>query len=718
MGKSSVVEIQSALGKMGLYLGMQEVEIAEWHSTISGLEPNSIPQFSDPLSTRVAPDSDDVPSAADASVGAEDPVDSRYQHTVKQPEIVRMEKVPVGELDLDVRAYNSLTKAKIELVGDLVKKTPKDLLALRGMGKTSIAVIERALQEEGLRLGMRSVDMVEPPPPNDATAVRELHGFIKTIELVKERGVDHLITLLSQTPDELLATTGLDRSLIKVVEIGLRKWGLRLGSSPQMIWCRNAKTFKDELLYAIQQLLLDVRPCSPLCFIAYHGVGGDHKLTLEKIGNDGVKYGFNRAVTRERVRQILMEAERKLRANGQRALFTRWDSAVATAKTDLPESIESFVSKFGYEATPEPENSYKLLAYCADILGLEFPFRMERLYGVGSLIIGRTDDDLFSSLSLIPETARGCYTELADAARHLECSDDLLRKVIDISTQFEFLDDTCQFFWKRPSLPPRNYSITGNTILTSLCKVFSVTYRAKTSDLVKSIARDRLLRQGRPIPDIPTAVLEGIADRSGLFTVQDGEIRRKAELEWCSVNRRDLMLLKICVERGRIVSSNVIYPSLVHAGLTKENAGVTVAYSPFLVHTQSGVGHREGIYKFVPRPGDIDLHVLKSRIDYDGDRGDPKDTRVRSDDTTSTGSLEIPISPRTRLSGTYYAPDPMRLDGEWKVQAKNGADIGRITISGQVVVGLRSVISTLELSKNEHLKLRRVEDTRTLIAHA
>ena len=717
MGKSSIATIEATLGKMGLYLGMQEIEIAEWHSTISGLESNSTSPFSDLLSTRVASEPDDVPPDDNVSVSSENPIDPRHEFTVKEAGVVRITNLPVSKLDLDVRAYNCLTKAGIMLVGNLVKKTPAELRVLRGMGKKSISIIKRALRDEGLHLGMRHVEIVEPPRPNNVTAVRELHDFIESIEFVKEHGIDHLVTLLGQTPDELRERAGLDRNSIKIVENGLQKWGLRLGSSPQMVWCRNAKTFKDELLHAIQHLLADVRASSRLCFIAYHGVNGDRKLTLEKIGKDGDTHGFDRAVTRERVRQILMEADRKLRANRERALFTQWDPAVDIVKSNLPESIESFLSRFGYESTPEPENSYKTLLYCAEIFGLEFPFRMERVNGVGSLVIDRTHDTFFSKLSRLPETARGYYTELADAARHLECSVDLLRKVIDISTQWEFLDDACQFFWKRPSLPPRNYSVTGNTILTCLCKIFSVTNRAKVSDLVKSVARDRLLRQGRPIPDIPTTVLEGIADRSGLFTVQEGEIRRKADLEWCSVNRRDVMLLNICVERGRIVPSNLIYPSLVHAGLSKENAGVTVAYSPFLVHTQAGLGHREGIYKFVPRPEDIDLEVLKSRIDYNRNKADPRNTRVRSDSTVSTVCLEIPISPRTRLSGTYYAPEPLGLDGEWEIQASNGTDIGRITISGQVVVGLRSVISTLGLSRNELLILRPVEDTRTLIAH-
>ena len=511
--------------------------------------------------------------------------------------------------------------------------------------------------------------------------------------------------------------TGLDRNSIKLVENGLRKWGLRLRLNPKLVWCHDAKSFKDELLNAIPRLLSDVRPCLSLCFIAYHGINGEANLTLQKIGENNIKHGFDHAVTRERVRQVLVAAERKLRKNARRVRFSHWVSAVEGAKRHVPSLVHSFVSRFGYESASEPRDTYKMLDRCAEIFELDYPFAMKTINGVGSLVVNSSDEKVFGSLSRLSEVTGGPYSELAETVKRLDCDLGVLQKTIEISSRWEFLDEARRYFWKRPPLPPQNYSKSSNSILTCLCKVFSVTNRATTSDLVSSIARDRMLRLGKPILDIPSSVLEGIAERSGLFTVHDGGIRRKAGLKWCSVNRRDFLLLRVCVKRGRVVPSNVLYPSLVRAGLTKETAAITVAYSPFLVHTRSGLGRREGIYKFVPRPEDIDLDFLNARMGDAGNKGDPEDTRTKSGGEIPSTGLTVPISARAQLSGTYYAPEPTGLDGEWKVQDKNGDDICRITISGRLVVGLRPVISSLGLSKNELLELRPNDAKRTLIAH-
>ena len=592
MGKGSIAAIERTLRDMGLRLGMHKVDIAEWHRTIADLETRGNSHCRNSILTPLASESDDTLATIDTYNGITDSLRSRREITEEEPGIARTAALLIDELSLDARAYNCLLQAEINLVGDLARKTEVELRAIRGMGKKSIRVIKRALREVGLRLGMRNTDLAKTTNSSDTTAVREFNAFIETIVLLRQDGIDDVGKLVGRTHDELLGMAGLDRNSIKLVEKGLRRWGLRLRLNPNLVWCHDAKSFKDELLHAIPLLLSDVRTCLPLCFIAYHGINGQPSMTLQKIGENNIEHGFDHIVTRERVRQVLAAAERKLRMNVRRVRFSRWVPAAEEAKRHVPSLVHSFVSRFGYESASEPQNTYKMLERCAGIFDLDFPFAMHKINGVGSLVIESTDESVFGSLSRLHEVTVGPYSELAEMVKQLDCDLDVLQKTIEVSSQWEFLDEARRYFWKRPPLPPRNYSKSGNTILTCLCRVFSVTNRARTSDLVSSVARGRMLRLGKPIPDIPPSVLEGIADRSGLFTVHDGEIRRKAGLEWCSTNHRDIMLVKICVERGRVVPSNLLYPSLVRAGLSKENASITVAYSPFLVHTRSGLGLR------------------------------------------------------------------------------------------------------------------------------
>ncbi|MBI4355206.1 MAG: DNA-directed RNA polymerase subunit alpha [Candidatus Omnitrophica bacterium] len=64
-------------------------------------------------------------------------------------------RTPVSELELSVRSANCLREAKIQTIGDLVQKTPAEMLEYRNFGKKSLAEIEEILTGMGLTLGMK-----------------------------------------------------------------------------------------------------------------------------------------------------------------------------------------------------------------------------------------------------------------------------------------------------------------------------------------------------------------------------------------------------------------------------------------------------------------------------------------------------------------------------------------------------------------------------------
>ena len=69
-------------------------------------------------------------------------------------ELIRKLQMPIGELDLSVRASNCLEAAKINTVGDLVQRGESDLLKVRSFGKTSLREVKRKLADLGLDLDM------------------------------------------------------------------------------------------------------------------------------------------------------------------------------------------------------------------------------------------------------------------------------------------------------------------------------------------------------------------------------------------------------------------------------------------------------------------------------------------------------------------------------------------------------------------------------------
>lgn len=63
-------------------------------------------------------------------------------------------KTPIAELELSVRSANCLREASIRTIGELVEKSPQELLKYRNFGKKSLVEIEELLKGMNLSLGM------------------------------------------------------------------------------------------------------------------------------------------------------------------------------------------------------------------------------------------------------------------------------------------------------------------------------------------------------------------------------------------------------------------------------------------------------------------------------------------------------------------------------------------------------------------------------------
>lgn len=67
-------------------------------------------------------------------------------------EQARLLGLSIEELDLSVRSFNCLKRAGINTIGELIEKTPEDMLKVRNLGKKSLEEVEEKLAEFGLAL--------------------------------------------------------------------------------------------------------------------------------------------------------------------------------------------------------------------------------------------------------------------------------------------------------------------------------------------------------------------------------------------------------------------------------------------------------------------------------------------------------------------------------------------------------------------------------------
>ena len=76
--------------------------------------------------------------------------------------------LPIEQLNLPVRSYNSLRREGVHTVGALATRSEKDLLAIDGLGPQSVKEIKQKLADHGLALDSRVAEPASAAPGNGA----------------------------------------------------------------------------------------------------------------------------------------------------------------------------------------------------------------------------------------------------------------------------------------------------------------------------------------------------------------------------------------------------------------------------------------------------------------------------------------------------------------------------------------------------------------------
>ena len=61
-------------------------------------------------------------------------------------------EMTIEELDLSVRAFNCLKRAGVNSVGDLINKSPEEMMKVRNLGKESLEKVMSKLEALGFNL--------------------------------------------------------------------------------------------------------------------------------------------------------------------------------------------------------------------------------------------------------------------------------------------------------------------------------------------------------------------------------------------------------------------------------------------------------------------------------------------------------------------------------------------------------------------------------------
>lgn len=77
------------------------------------------------------------------------------EESKEEKELTEKLNMPISELELSVRSSNCLREAKIQTIGDLVRRSEMEMLKYRNFGKKSLTEINKILGDMGLHLGMQ-----------------------------------------------------------------------------------------------------------------------------------------------------------------------------------------------------------------------------------------------------------------------------------------------------------------------------------------------------------------------------------------------------------------------------------------------------------------------------------------------------------------------------------------------------------------------------------
>lgn len=561
----------------------------------------------------------------------------------------------VQSLGLSSRSADYMRRNDIVHIGDLVRRSEEQMLLADDFGRRSLDEVKRKLAGMDLSLEMNiggwsagdtearrlaalaaaghaagdaspapGSDAAAEPDPEDANGllrlysvrIRDLDLSARSTNCLLYAGIRFIGDLVCRDEAELRRIPKFGESSMSEVRRMLEAFDLRLGTgaegwSPEWagrqagivapawgpeIRAENAQSFRDELL-SVTARILGKWPNRHGTVVAYHQLDGGGPVTLRQIGADGRKYGFGGSVTRARVEQIVFAAREELVRKRSRVRFARWQPAVEAAKRSRVLAEEAFVARFGYgdaEAAFGPRRGYRVLQLVAELFGLEFPFELlsfgdRNVVAAGDGLVVR---DVHRGLR---DLVRGkAYVESAAACAELGCDRDLAGLIVDVDPRLEFLDDARRYAWNRPRLPVASFRKTGNPILSCLCKIFSVSPRIAKADIVQAMAKHKSVREAIPVP-----VLEGVATRSGMFSLDGDFISKNPGLDFDTLDHIDLAVLKTVAAVGEEIPSDVLYGSLLECGFSRNHTAVIVAYSPFLVNLEPGRGRRRGMHGFL-----------------------------------------------------------------------------------------------------------------------
>ena len=527
--------------------------------------------------------------------------------------------VRIDDLDLSVRTKRALGSYGYEYIGDVVCLTEPQLLRLPNFGRRSLKELRETLKHLGLQMG----------------------GSI--------RGWNH------KTADELR----------RELEDEIREsWTIdfqpQCGSGQQ--------TLEDELI-AIAKVVASKRNVEIITKI--WGWSGNGRRTLESVSQE---YG----ITRERVRQIVAKAERKLTKLPLSCPKLKEALTYLVAQAPACEDmLADGLTSAGITAAPFKVDG---ILSAAKILNADCHVVQAKVKKIPLLILknSRVVNKILPFLRLVRRLsqANGCVNS-DDLMDRLEVEGDRGRRcfseIVNLYADFEWLDQEKKWLWDVSSAERGR-----NRIINVIRKIFSVTPSLHITELRQGLGRCHRIAFAPP-----SRVLLEICRRLDFLEVNGNQVS--------TISGRRLPSTLVGIEstlikafQGKsILSREALETNALALGMNRSSFYVLIGYSPIVARLDKGVYTTIGAD--IP-PGAVEATKPSFKrkrvvVDFGWNASMYLWIAYRLSKSVLRGcQVGVPTSAKEFLQGEW----PMETTGQGKVAV--------ISINGTIVSGLHTLL--------------------------
>ena len=609
---------------------------------------------------------------------------------------------------LSVRAENCLRNAGIDTLYDLSKLTVEDLLNIPNCGRKTADEIAETARQLGVELGAGTTPTKQAPPvPTKVRAefLLRLTDFplsVRAENCLKAEGIEFVGDLATRTQNELYRLQNCGRRTVIELQTLLLSLDLRSGMHVPDWRKTDPETLRKEHRYAavlklrgqgrFQQedpdssrgieteissaLSIAIRSSHRPKVEAWLSLNEGRPPTLEKVGQ-------NVGLTRERVRQVVQAAEKRIRKFGFSMPKLRQALQCLENNSIIPvDNAARAIQNKGYT---DGSVSISALLRATQFLGVQTTLTCRPFGGVSC--VGTPES--FRVAGAIVRLGRrsvehwGCATIediRAQATEHLgvEVKTDSARNLLSSQNDFHWLDQESGWFWL--SAVPRN------RLLNRIDKVLAVAHRIDLAEMRIGVARQNRMEGFAP----PSRALRSLCEQLEDCDVVDDHLLQDTRPRHLSeeLSKQEQFVVNVFQEHGPVLSYREALARCLAVGMNENTAKLTLMNSVILRRVSPGVYTLIGVQL---SPGQVRAVA-----------GRGKARRVVQDCGWTPDGEAVWVTYRVSAgllrSGVASLPSGIRSfvsRGRYELRGKDGPSVGHIGIGDGSLWGLLSLFARL-----------------------